>query len=217
MHKLLATLIMAGTLAGGVAAKAEQILPFAFPQPKDHSEFYALIEIPQGSITKYEIDPDTGFVMVDRYVSMPTAYPINYGSIPSSLGGDGDPLDVLVYTREPIAPGAFIKVRPIGVLRMIDGGESDDKVLAVPVSKVDPTYEKVTSVADLPAMDIARIEAFFRVYKDLPANGKVVELKGFNDAAAAKKAVDEAIATYSAKHPRRITDGIAPSSIRILN
>jgi len=201
MHKLLATLIMAGTLAGGVAAKAEQILPFAFPQPKDHSEFYALIEIPQGSITKYEIDPDTGFVMVDRYVSMPTAYPINYGSIPSSLGGDGDPLDVLVYTREPIAPGAFIKVRPIGVLRMIDGGESDDKVLAVPVTKVDPTYQKVTSVDDLPAMDIARIEAFFRVYKDLPANGKAVELKGFNDATAAKKAVDEAIAAYSAKHP----------------
>nr|WP_281503047.1 inorganic diphosphatase [Ancylobacter crimeensis] len=190
------------TLLAAPLLAAERPLPFAFPQPKDTSEFYALIEIPAGSMTKYEIDADTGFVLVDRYMSMPVAYPANYGSIPSSLGGDGDPLDVLVYTREPIVPGAFIKVRPIGVLKMIDGGEVDDKIVAVPAGKIDPTYEKIHSMDDLPAIERDRLEAFFRVYKQLPAKSKVVEVKGYDTAEAAGKEVISALEAYRAKQPK---------------
>ncbi|GAB2876270.1 inorganic diphosphatase [Streptomyces mayteni] len=86
--------------------------PFGFPQPEDTSTFFAMIEIPQDSITKYEVDVETGQLIVDRFQSMPVAYPGNYGSIPRSQGGDGDPLDVLVLTREPLHPGVQIEVRP---------------------------------------------------------------------------------------------------------
>src|SRR5690606_24635675 len=118
--------------------------------------------------TKYEIDADTGHLFVDRYMSMPVVYPANYGSIPSSLGDDGDPLDALVLTRVPIVPGALIRVRAIGIMKMIDGGEKDDKIIAVPVSAVDPTYDEIQAIEDLPAMELQRMEAFFRVYKQLP-------------------------------------------------
>lgn len=188
------------TLMSSVVMAEGYVNPFAYPQPEDSSEFYTVVEIPAGSFTKYEIDAETGHVLVDRYQSMPVVYPANYGSIPSSLAGDGDPLDALVFTREPIVPGALIKVRAIGILKMIDGGETDDKIVAVPTSDVDPTYDNIKSINDLPEIERNRMEAFFRVYKQLPAGRKVVELGGFEDAEKAQSEVAQAIRNYRGKN-----------------
>ncbi len=181
-------------------ASAEYVSYLDFPQKKDDGkEFNVAIEIPQGSFTKYEIDAETGHIVVDRYQSMPVIYPANYGSITSSLGGDNDPLDALVYTREPVVPGAIIKVRPIGGLKLIDGGEVDDKIVAVPTSKIDPSYDNIKEITDLPQVEQERLQAFFRVYKQLPAGRKAVELNGFDNAAHAEGEVSEAIKAYAAK------------------
>lgn len=169
------------------------IRPFDFPQPDTFpGELFAVVEIPAGSMIKYEIDPESGLTIVDRFQSMPVAYPANYGAFSRTLAGDNDPLDVLVYTREPIIPGALIRVRPIGVLLSTDGGEQDDKVIAVPVSKVDPTYDEVQSIDDLPKIERDRLEAFFRVYKQIPEGRKTVELHGFGDLDAAHRIIREA-------------------------
>ncbi len=186
------------------AAASAQTL-FAFPQPNDNTqEFFTAIEIPAGSITKYEIDAATGHVFVDRYQSMPVVYPANYGSITSSLGGDGDPLDALVYSREPIVPGALIRVRAIGVMKMIDGGEVDDKIVAVPASSIDPTYDAIKDISDLPEIEQQRLQAFFRVYKQLPDAGKVAELDGFRDASSAREEVSAAIRAYAEANSRNV-------------
>ncbi|EHT99299.1 inorganic pyrophosphatase [Pantoea stewartii subsp. stewartii DC283] len=147
-------------ITASAAVQAENILNF--PQPETLPDaFYAVTEIPAGGIIKYETDAKTGFIVADRFQSMPVAYPANYGSLTQSLGGDNDPLDVIFYTRAPLAPGTLIKLRPIGVLKMIDGGEVDDKIVAVPASHVDPTYDAIQTVADLPKMEQQRLEAFF--------------------------------------------------------
>ncbi|MER8563564.1 inorganic diphosphatase [Mesorhizobium sp. M0578] len=130
---------------------------------------------------------------------MPVVYPANYGSVTSSLGGDGDPLDALVFTREPVVPGALIKVRAIGVLNMVDGGETDDKIIAVPATDIDPQYDGIKTIDDLPAIERQRIEAFFRVYKQLPEGRKVVELNGFGGANVAIDMVGKAIQSYRNK------------------
>lgn len=158
-------------------------------------EVYLAVEIPAGSAIKYEIRAD-GLVYVDRFQSMPVVYPANYGALPRTLAGDGDTLDALVFTREPLYPGVMIRFRPIGVLRMLDGGEADEKVIGVPVDDVDPTYAGIRTIGDLPAIERARIEAFFRVYKDLPAGRKTVQLNGFGDAAEARELIRAAMAAY---------------------
>lgn len=158
---------------------AEYLNPIDFPQSGDPTDVQVVIEIPAGSFTKYELDATTGLIFVDRFQSMPVVYPTNYGSIPSTVGPDGDPLDALVITRQPIYPGALIRVRPIGIMKMIDGGDVDDKIVAVPISKLDPTYDEIKTIDDLPAIERARIEQFFAVYKKLPDGRKVVEMKGF--------------------------------------
>ncbi len=203
MTVLKAGLLAAATLLASPALAQQQgwTNPFALPQPEEPGEFNTVIEIPAGSFTKYEIDADTGHVFVDRYQVMPVVYPANYGSIPSSLAGDGDPLDAIVYTREPIVPGAAIRVRAIGVLKMIDGGEQDDKIVAVPTSDIDPQYDAIREIEDMPAAEIDRLEAFFRVYKQLPEGRKLVELDGFENAETAIRLVDEAIAAYREENP----------------
>ncbi len=157
-----------------------------------------LVEIPAGSFTKYESDAE-GRIHVDRFLSMPMAYPANYGSMPGTLAGDGDPLDALVLTRAPLHPGVHIRFRPLGVLRMVDGGEADEKIIGVPADDVDPTYAGMRSLNDLPAIERERLEAFFRVYKDLPVGGKRVELHGWGDADAARALIREAIDAAEAK------------------
>ncbi len=175
--------------------------PFDFPQTKAYpEEIYAVIEIPQGSLIKYEIDADTGYVIVDRFQPMSVQYPGNYGSIPLTVGGDGDPLDVLVLTREPLVPGTVIKVRPIGTLKMIDGGKPDNKVVAVPASSIDPVYDDIKDLSDLPKIEVQRIEKFFAVYKQLPEGRKAVQLDGFESAALTKQAIKQAVDAYKAAH-----------------
>ncbi len=138
-------------------------------QPADAPrELLALIEIPAGTSIKYELHEESGRMEVDRFLSMPVAYPANYGILPCTLAEDGDALDVLVLTREPVAPGSLIRVRPVGLLRMLDRGEEDHKLLAVPVEGVDPGFARVLELDDLAREELDRIEAFFRVYKDLP-------------------------------------------------
>lgn len=183
-------LIPAASLGGWVH-------PFDFPQSDEApDEFYAVIEIPAGGFTKYEIDGETGHLMVDRYVSMPVAYPTNYGSICQSLGGDNDPLDVLVLSRQPIHPGAIVELRPIGVLKTVDGGELDDKILAVPTSKLDPTFAEMQDINDVPAAELERISQFFQVYKKM--RKKEVEVKGWANAATAKEMLQNALSAYRA-------------------
>lgn len=195
-------LSLAMMIAPLMALGADQMNPIDVPQPdRFPDELVAIVEIPRGSNIKYEIDEDSGQVFVDRFISMPVAYPANYGCFPSTMGGDNDPLDVLVFTREPVAPGCLIRVRPIGVLKssdMEDNGEMvpDDKILVVPTSKIDPTYDEIKTIDDLPRLDRQRLEAFFRVYKQLPRNGKKMELHGFGGIDEAQTMLKEAAKRY---------------------
>ncbi len=183
--------------AAAALASAQWVHPFDYPQTGSKSdEVWMVVEIPQGSMTKFEIDKKTGLVMVDRFQSMPVAYPANYGTVSSTLAGDGDNLDALVFTREPLPPGTMIKVRIIGVLPMIDGGAQDDKLITVPVSGVDPTYDHIKDIGDLPKIELDRISAFFRVYKQLPEGRKAVELKPMQNRVEALKILDEALKAY---------------------
>ena len=175
--------ILAASLFLSAAAQAHNVLDF--PQPENNpEEFYAVTEIPAGGIIKYETDAKTGFLVADRFQSMPVAYPANYGSLTQSLAGDGDPLDVVFYTRAPMAPGTLIRLR------------------AVPTSKIDPTYDDIKNVSDLPKVEQERLQAFFRVYKQLPEGRKKVELNGFNDAAAAKQEIKQAWDAWKEKNPQ---------------
>lgn len=198
IHALKLALLMALPLAAG-AAQPGWVHPFHAAQAaKAPAELLLAVEIPAGSFTKYEIGED-GLLHVDRFLAMPMAYPANYGSMPRTLAGDGDPLDALVLTRAPLHPGAVIRFRPVGVLRMVDGGEADEKIIGVPVDKVDASYAGIRDLADLPKAEIDRIEAFFRVYKQLPAGSKTVELHGWGDAAEARRVAAEALQRYLGK------------------
>ena len=198
-HTLLLALLCSPVLA--VAVENSIRHPFLAAQPKKAPEEVLLaVEIPAGSFTKYEINEE-GLVYVDRFQSMPVVYPANYGSMPRTLAGDGDPLDALVLTREPLHPGVLIAFRPIGYLRMLDKGEQDDKVIGVPTDKVDPTYSNIRDLADLPEIERQRIEAFFRIYKDLPAGRNPVVLNGYGNAAEAKVLITEALQRFEKKTP----------------
>ena len=198
-HALLLALLCSPVLA--VAVENSIRHPFLAAQPKKAPEEVLLaVEIPAGSFTKYEINEE-GLVYVDRFQSMPVVYPANYGSMPRTLAGDGDPLDALVLTREPLHPGVLIAFRPIGYLRMLDKGEQDDKVIGVPTDKVDPTYSNIRDLADLPLIERQRIEAFFRIYKDLPPGRNPVVLNGYGNAAEAKALITEALQRFEKKTP----------------
>lgn len=155
-------------------------------------EFNVVIEIPMNSDpVKYEVDKDTGAVFVDRFMLTAMHYPCNYGYVPQTISDDGDPVDVLVMTPFPIQVGAVIKCRAIGVLQMDDEAGGDAKLLAVPVSKLYPLYDKIQEVSDLPEEELKRIQHFFEHYKDLE-KGKWVKVKGWEGSAAAK---DEIVAS----------------------
>ena len=197
---LLALGIAIGLTAPCSFAAPSIVHPFHAAQAENApNDVHMAVEIPAGSITKYEINEE-GLVFVDRFQSMPVAYPANYGSLPRTLGGDNDPLDALVLTREALHPGVLIKFRPVAVLRMIDGGEADEKIIGVPSSDVDPTYDKILDADDLPLIERQRIEAFFRVYKQLPEGRKKVELNGYGNAAEARQLVEEALERFQTQN-----------------
>lgn len=145
-----------------------------------------------GEPIKYEMDKEAGTLFVDRFLYTPMRYPGNYGFIPHTLSEDGDPCDVLVANTRPLVPGSYIAVRPIGVMLMEDEGGGDEKIIAVPVPKLTKRYENVHNYTDLPQITLDQIQHFFEHYKDLEP-GKWVKLKGWGDAAEAKKLIVEAI------------------------
>lgn len=188
-------LALAALALAGFATAGERTALLDLPQPETApAQALLAVEIPAGSFTKYEIGED-GHVHVDRFLSMPVAYPANYGSMPGTRAGDGDRLDALVLTRAPLHPGVLIRFRPIGVLRMTDGGDDDAKIVGVPADGVDPHYAGVHDIADLAPMQRRQIEAFFRIYKDLPgdADANPVRLQGFGDAAEARALIRHAM------------------------
>ena len=156
-------------------------------------EVNVIIEIPKDAEpVKYEVDKDTGAIFVDRILSTPMRYPCNYGYIPHTLCGDGDPADVLVILPLPLIPGSVIRVRPVGVLRMKDEAGSDEKLLAVPVDKVFSGYKHITDIAQVSEHWLERIGHFFEHYKDLE-KGKWVKLDGWGNADEAKSIILESI------------------------
>lgn len=159
-------------------------------------EINVIIEIAQGGEPiKYEIDKDTNALFVDRILGTAMRYPCNYGYVPNTLCGDGDPIDVLVVMPMPLQAGCVVKCRPIGVLKMSDEAGEDSKLLAVPVSKTTPIYNNVHSYKDLPEIQIKQIAHFFEHYKDLEP-GKWVKVEGWADADAAKKEILDSIENY---------------------
>ncbi len=145
-----------------------------------------------GEPVKYEMDKAAGTLFVDRFLYTPMRYPGNYGFIPHTLSEDGDPCDVLVANTRPIVPGAYLNVRPIGVLKMEDEGGGDEKIIAVPSSKLTKRYDKVRDYSDMPAITIEQIQHFFEHYKDLEP-GKWVKTIGWGDHAEAQRLILEAI------------------------
>ncbi|MCP1216205.1 inorganic diphosphatase [Acetobacter orientalis] len=137
-----------------------------------------VIEIPQGSSVKYEVDKDSGAIFVDRFLFTPMAYPTAYGFIPGTLAADGDPTDALVLTPSNVVPGSVIRSRPIGVLKMEDESGQDEKIICVPHDKIHPQFSKVESISDLPEITVKAIEHFFTRYKDLEP-GKWVKVTGW--------------------------------------
>ena len=157
-----------------------------------------VIEIPMNSEpVKYEVDKASGAIFVDRVLMTPMRYPCNYGYIPHTLSGDGDPADVLVIMPLPLLPGSVIRCRPIGMLKMTDEAGEDTKIIAVPVDKVFPAYSKVATVQDLPEHTLDRIQHFFEHYKDLE-KGKWVKVEGWEGPEAARAEIMASIASYQA-------------------
>lgn len=160
------------------------------------NKFNVIIEIPANSGTiKYEVDKDTQCLTVDRFMKTALQYPANYGYVPDTLCGDGDPLDVLVITPEPLVPGCVIEARPVGVLRMSDEAGQDSKLLALPTEKACPLLANIQDIADVPELVLAQIKHFFERYKDLD-EGKWVKLDGYGDKAEAIAEVEDSIRIY---------------------
>lgn len=154
--------------------------------------FTAVIEIPKGSQCKYELDKHTGLLRLDRVLYTSTHYPANYGFIPRTYADDGDPLDVLVLCSMTLYPMTLVQVYPIGVMRMIDGGKLDDKIIALPFS--DPTYQGIDDIKKLPSHIFDEIMHFFTVYKQL--ENKQTAVKELFGRAEAERIIAEAIENY---------------------
>lgn len=129
------------------------------------NDFYAVVEITKGSKMKYELDKETGLLVLDRILYTSTHYPANYGFIPRTLADDGDPMDVLVLSSEPLLPMSLVRCYPIGVITMVDNGKRDEKIIAIPFN--DPTYNNYKSITELPGHIFEEMQHFFRVYKEL--------------------------------------------------
>ena len=155
-----------------------------------------IVEIPEGSSVKYEVDKASGAVFVDRFLFTTTVYPAAYGFIPGTLAEDGDPADALVLTPAAVVPGAVIRARPIGMLLMEDEKGPDEKIICVPHDKVHPLHGEVRIVDDLPPIVRQAIEHFFETYKDLEP-GKWVKVQGWAGKPEAEAAINRAIAAVS--------------------
>ena len=167
------------------------------PGSKVPEAFNVIIEIPMNADPiKYEVDKETGAIFVDRFMSTAMHYPTNYGYVPKTISGDGDPVDVLVITPVPLIPGVVVPCRPIGILKMTDEAGEDGKVLAVPIDKILSLYTQWQKPEDLNPMRLKTIEHFFEHYKDLE-KGKWVKVQGWEGPDAARKEIMDGIANYA--------------------
>ncbi|PID41687.1 MAG: inorganic diphosphatase [Proteobacteria bacterium] len=158
------------------------------------------VEIPANSNPiKYEIDKKMGAVLVDRFMATPMFYPANYGFIPHTLADDGDPLDVLIVTPYPVAPGTIVRSRPVGVLHMEDEEGDDAKLICVPHDKLTILYHNILEVEDLPELLVSQIKHFFENYKELE-NGKWVKVREWGSSNEAHRYIIDSIAAYDKEH-----------------
>ena len=165
-------------------------IPIGNNPPEDVN---VIIEVPVGGQPiKYEMNKEAGTLFVDRFLYTPMTYPGNYGFVPHTLSGDGDPVDVLVCNTRQLVPGCYINVRPIGVLIMEDNAGEDEKIIAVPMPKVTRRYEDVFNYTDLPEITLQQVQHFFEHYKDLEP-GKWVKIGGWYDAVRARQMITEGI------------------------
>ena len=166
------------------------------PERVSPTDFIAVVEIPKGSKVKYEMDKDTGMLRLDRILYTSTHYPANYGFIPRTYADDFDPLDVLILCSETIYPMTLVRCYPIGVIRMIDGGRLDEKIIGIPFD--DPSYNAFTEVDQLPEHIFEEMKHFFSVYKELEHKDTVVnEVSGSNEAI---QIIDKSITAYQEKY-----------------
>jgi inorganic pyrophosphatase len=179
-------------------------LELVSPGKNPPEEINVIIEIPKDSEpVKYEVDKETGAIFVDRILSTPMRYPCNYGYVPHTLSGDGDPVDVLVLSPVPLITGVVVRCRPVGMLKMEDEAGDDTKILAAPIDKLTPLYSKIQSPRDLPQSSLAQIAHFFEHYKDLEP-GKWVKVVGWVGAEEAKREILDGVKRYgkSSRKPK---------------
>ena len=162
------------------------------PKRISPEDFVCVVEIPKGSKKKYELDKETGLIILDRILYTSTHYPANYGFIPRSLGDDGDPLDVLLLCSEPLEPLTLCRAYPIGVISMIDNGRNDEKIIAIPFN--DPNYNIYTNIDQLPKHIFDEMRHFFSVYKTL--ENKETAVNEVSERSVAIKVISEAIDNY---------------------
>ncbi|MDD5318261.1 MAG: inorganic diphosphatase [Candidatus Pacebacteria bacterium] len=167
--------------------------------PGTSENITTIIEINKGSKNKYELDKKTGLIKLDRAMHTAQDYPFDYGLVPQTLWDDGDPLDVAVLTTYPLFPGVMVHVRPVAIMNMVDSGESDAKIIAVP--NEDPRFDHVKDVTDINKHTLKEIEHFFLTYKKL--QNKEVTIHGIEGADAAKRAFEKSLKLYQEKYPKK--------------
>ncbi len=157
-----------------------------------------IVECPKGTKNKYEIDKETGLIKLDRAMKSAQDYPFDYGFVPQSLWDDGDALDVVLLTTYPLFPGILVEARPVGIMTMIDCGDSDDKIIAVP--KNDPRFDEIKNLNDINKHTLKEMQHFFETYKSI--DGKKVVIKGFSGKKDALIAVKKGLKMYRDKFPQ---------------
>jgi len=164
-------------------------------EPGSSDSMNVIVEINKGSKNKYEVDKKTGLIALDRVSFTAQDFPFDYGFVPQSLWHDGDPLDVILLTTQPLFPGVLVKSRPLAIMNMIDSGEEDSKIIAVPVD--DPRFAELQNLSDINPHTLKEIEHFYSTYKKL--QNKEVKVEGFKDKAEAEKAFAEGLQLYKDK------------------
>ena len=167
-------------------------------EPGTADSMNVIVEINKGSKNKYEIDKKTGLIALDRVLHSAQDYPFDYGFVPQTLWHDGDALDVVILSTHPFAPGILVRSRPVAVITMVDGGERDEKIIAVPVD--DPRWNTVQDLKDINPHTLKEIEHFFLTYKNIQK--KVIEIHGVKDKAEAQQCFVESLDIYNQKFPK---------------
>lgn len=163
--------------------------------PGTKDEMNVIIEINKGSMNKYEIDKDTGLIALDRVAHTSQPFPVDYGFVPQTHWDDGDALDVIMLTSYPLVPGILVRARPVAIMHMVDSGDQDDKIIAVPVD--DPRWSDVRDLADINKHTLKEMEHFYTTYKKL--QNKEVVINGFGEKSDAMAAFERACALYKEK------------------